>query len=401
MKTFIKYALGALVIAPLALGVASCDNELESAETTYITFDEVDSLVVSPNSPVLVADGTSQLSFLVTAYYKVTAKDSSILAYPYRTDRVPLDKITITSSEGKTITAQDVYTTTIDSDSLHFTASYGSMSSKKVSVKVRPASETVTYPKITVPVMFTAFYSTSSQNISQYATEETCKALLERANKVFSNQLYKAPAGADVGIEFIFKGLRRTLIETTQEGTGFVEYITAQMPNLASEAQESVAVWLVNSVPNALAGRCRPGYTTGASNAIDGLTLTTVASAAAITVPVPQYCGFAFSYRDMMGADLITSSYRFEQLLGLYYGLLPTSVSYSYLLNADNDTDYCSDTFPHLTLLTQTKRSYQEDYQFNSFNIMDKVSTASSITHEQAKRIRQVIATCLYRQQGQ
>ncbi len=132
MKTFIKYALGALVIAPLALGVASCDNELESAETTYITFDEVDSLVVSPNSPVLVADGTSQLSFLVTAYYKVTAKDSSILAYPYRTDRVPLDKITITSSEGKTIAAQDVYTTTTDSDSLHFTASYGSMSSKVI-----------------------------------------------------------------------------------------------------------------------------------------------------------------------------------------------------------------------------------------------------------------------------
>ncbi|MFR7811704.1 MAG: hypothetical protein ACLU4N_22010 [Butyricimonas faecihominis] len=105
-------------------------------------------------------------------------------------------------------------------------------------------------------------------------------------------------------------------------------------------------------------------------------------------------------------ADMGGTSERFESCIGQFFGLYPTWWS-PYGGAAD---DFCSDTYTgtdmslHFEKWTYepgapSKNEYKNRHEiyFDSFNIMDQNTFCSTITYEQALRMRTVMENCPFR----
>ena len=92
---------------------------------------------------------------------------------------------------------------------------------------------------------------------------------------------------------------------------------------------------------------------------------------------------------------------RLEYYLGGYFGLAPTEINYysSEWPYVNGDVDYCSDTYTSYPSSFLNRSSYSEEegavsHTYDAFNIMDKYSKSTSLTYEQALRIRTVLENC-------
>lgn len=102
---------------------------------------------------------------------------------------------------------------------------------------------------------------------------------------------------------------------------------------------------------------------------------------------------------------MVNYGHGLEDLLGTFYGLLP---SYYNTWEGAPD-DFCDDTYTAAyTYMSIEKWTFQEDraddkhkngqeIYYNSYQIMDVYSPAYTITYDQVKRIRTVIENCPFR----
>ena len=107
-------------------------------------------------------------------------------------------------------------------------------------------------------------------------------------------------------------------------------------------------------------------------------------------------------------ANMGGTSERFESCIGQFFGLYPTWW-YPYGDVAAKD-DFCSDTYTYFKIYSHpekwtyepsapSKDEYKNGHEiyFDSFNIMDEHSFCSTITYEQALRMRTVMENCPFR----
>ncbi len=393
------YTLLCLIIS--ALFLSSCENEDTMQEVKYIGFDKVTKIELSPNGTQLIADGKSELRFLVKCYYAIN--DS--VQKPMIMDRVPLDKIKITSSDNKTFKIDEGYTTTLSSDSVYFTCSIGNKISNKVAVALTTKEQPI-FDKIVVPIIFHAIYTDKTESNTNAFTEEYINKILARANKVFAGELFNSPSSCPSGIEFKLAKINKVKVtDEVNDGWGTLPKYIAE--NLMENPDKYLNIWVCESAPYKLKiGKCVPRYTLGNKNDILGLKLKEIGSKDEISDVKPQDVGFAVSFYNiyqMLSGN--TGDKRFERLLGIYYGLLPTAHNEKNSPMVNNDLDYCADTYSYIKgEYTRQKKTFPIDgnkdkrYYFDSYNIMDEYSSCTTISREQVKRIRQVIKDCAFRQ---
>lgn len=385
-----------LVLLGGVLLISGCSSDVNFMETQRIEADGIVRMDISPNSMVLNADGKSELSFRVRCFYKVDTVEVQLLE-----ERVPLDKIMVTSSDGKTFKANETYVTTAQTDSVSFSAVLGTVRAPQVKVALRQPAPLALTP-LRVPIVFVSLYTEQTKAQMENISQELLQQMVDQANKAFSGNQMKAPNGCDAAMQFYVKEYQ-TIKLTDEEAESTDKYI---QDKLLSDCDKVIYVWLMNTVRWRLReDRIHPQYTFGDPKDIPGIDFEKVSSLAEITNLEPNEVGIAMTFADVYQQKTGYESRPFTRLLGRFYGLLETGVNPTKYKN-EKDVDYCPDTLPYFTSNgTVEKQSIPLNksglqYIFNSYNIMDRNSTGVSVSRDQVLRIRQVIKDCPYRQQG-
>lgn len=411
-----NYIKSLVALVLLLTYLTGCDNTVTVPEVKTVGPDAITELSLSPESPVLVADGRSQLTFLVRCYYQVGKTRARMLD-----SRVPLDQITITSSEGKSFKPTEPYTTTTTRGDISFTARIGDITSDPVTVKVYPA-EAPSYEPLVVPVRIYAFYEPQNSTSVQAFTLEALKPHFQRLSDVFSGKLNpNGPVTGNPNITFDLQEVKRIELKGSGEFTPVKEEVKKRY---LSRAANEISIWLMDGRLGWRSGPydCIPTCTTGDPKSLPGLKLKEVAldynfNPAKVD---PKEVGIFMSFFQLINCMNNGGSYRLETIFSNYYGLISTETSSDNDPNKlDGDFDYCPDTYSYKSgyIITE-KRTFpykietkkgpdgketerKEHYYFyNSTNVMDQPTAATTITRDQAARIRQVIRDCPLRHQG-
>lgn len=397
----------------LALALLACSPKDEVVDVNYVGIDKISRIELSPNGPLLVRDGKSALSFAVRCfYYADEAKSKEVL---YLADRLPLDKITITSSEGRNFSALESYSTSSSLSEVSFKAKINGVTSPEVTVPLVDA-DNEEYPMLRIPLTFFVVYAPRDMVYTDKLDRATLQAMVDRANKVFAGELYKAPSTGNARMQFYIKDIKPTAITTEDSHhTRIAKYVN---DNLLQGSDKSVHIWLLNtSVHNGLqTSSMRPYYTSADPNNIPGLKLRQVKSVDTNKNKVVDMrdrtidldatdVGITMSFTDVYRNATGSAEFRFEGLLGQYYGLLRTGYNGD-VKDYNGDADYCNDTYTYNVRFGETlKKVMTKDADatpifYKSYNIMDKGSASLALSQEQVKRIRRVILECPYRGQG-
>lgn len=414
IRPYILYTLGLVAL------LSACSPKDEEVEPKYFGPEQISRIELSPNGPQLIRNGQNELSFALRCYYYADEARTQEVLYP--ADRLPLDDISITSSDGQTLKASESYRTRSTEPSISFTAKLGSISSQPTSVElIDPERET--YTKIRVPVSFTAIYAPTSAIYADSLRRDVLEGILARANKVFSGELAKGPSSGNAQIEFYFHSLNRVPVASPSDYTS--EKLKERIKtSLMGDSHRVLQVWVLStSTYNDLRStRIAPAFTLGNPDDLRGLTLAKATSVNTSTRKItvensngstsekdiePVNAGIITSFADLYQNSTGYTEHRFEQLLGRFYGLLPTGLNNSRNNYNGRDADHCADTYTYnssgVGLLKQVLQvgSNVQPLFYKSYNVMDAQSATTTLSQAQVKRIRQVIKDCPYRQQGQ
>lgn len=414
IKSYILYTLGLVGL------LSACSPKDEDLKTKYFDPEQISRIELSPNGPQLIRNGRNELNFALRCYYYADESRTQEVLYP--ADRLPLEAITIRSSDGQTLKANEAYRTRSTGASVSFTAHLGNISSQPTSVEL--ISETSEqYEKIRVPISFTAIYTPTSAIYADSLRRDVLENIIARANKVFSGELAKSPSSGNAQIEFYFHSVKRVLVSDPKEYTGskLNERIKKDM---LGDSHKVLQVWVLSSstFDGLRTNRIAPAYTQGNTSDLPGLNLSVASNVDTSTQEItytnsrgqvktdqisPINAGIVTSFADLYQNSTGATDYRFEQLLGRFYGLLPTGLNNVRNNYDGRDADHCPDTYTYnssgVGLLKQVLQvgSDVQPLFYKSYNVMDTQSTTTSLSQAQVKRIRQVIKDCPYRQQGQ
>ena len=389
------------LVAPACLGLAAvaftaCSNDEEFPELTPVSLDRISRIDLSPNAPVLNADGTSKLDFIVRCYYKV---DTLELRLPE--ERIPYSELNIADDQGNTFNIRNGYTSTSTADSVAFTATFRTLTSPQAKVALRQTAD-LGLTKLRIPLRFNVIYAERDKEEVANINVALINSMLERVNKVFAGTIENAPNGYDAKMEFYLKEYRTTQITPAQS-----ENIDTYLASQQNDSAEVVNVWLLSNFATSdlREGECKPAYTLGSKSDLPGLDLSEIESLAEVEKFYPQEYGIAMSFSDLYQYASGNYTYAFGYLLGVYYGLLDTGAGSSE--DGDSPVDYCDDTYNYRRGVSSIRKNTIADmanrrtYTYDSFNIMGRPSRSSSLSKDQVKRIRQVIKDCPLRQQGE
>lgn len=385
--------------------------------------EAVDSVAIYPNSPVLIANGKAQLSFLVKAYSFVKdkrtieqvingehiVKDSVFTTVSaMKMDRFEASDIQIKTGDGKLIEGQKFSTTEGAGTDIEFVCTIHGIKSKPCKVHLI-ADPVIEFPAITIPVVFHLLVT--DENVIRYdgITTEFLQRFIDRANKVFAGTYTDDPVAVDSKIRFELAtvddrgnklatpGINR--VEMGDPDYGEVEeYINE---NLLWNPDRILNIWVNDEIyGNNAYG---PAYVLDNGTTIPGFELTTVTTADEVEFSSWEEVGMAMSVGSIFSLNKSGSGNceHFEYYLGTHLGLLPTVYSpYSGIKFIDGDVDFCSDTYTYqFGPISQEKNTYSDDKEapviyYNSYNVMDESSASTSLTYEQVLRIRKVMANC-------
>lgn len=421
--------------------VLSCKkNEYES----YRILPDIEKITrvnLSPNSPALIGNGKAELLFKVKAYMnvshtrtievtendKIILKDSTFTSEIEITeDRIPKEWIKIYLEDGTPV--ENVFKTTKNiGETLKFKASVNGVESKVREVKI--VAEPVIEPEqIIVPVIFHIVYYKKEEYQYTDMNNAMLTKLIERLNKAFAGELYpNAATSANTNIKFELAtldksgkplkevGINRVMISDSDNSRTYCKN------NLVWDLTKYLNIWVHSGRDEWGIGVSAPRYIlNNGSELIMGENsweqLMKVEKVTDAKWNQISEVGIEFNkvhlYR-MVNATNSSSSGgtgdRLENVIGQFYGLKPT---YRFNYNENNLTDYCDDTYTHLSIYSRPEKwnytigtSPGNDKQFkdgneiyyDSYNIMDNHSMSSTITPDQAKRIRIAIKNCPFR----
>lgn len=398
-----------IYLSIIALFLFSCQQDEFETGLQYLGTDAIKYVRLYPNSSVLTADGKSQLSFKVKAFTEIERTETDdegrethyIDTIEMIYDRLPQNEISIRTIDGQEVN-DFVYTTDeVSGGKQQFVAKIGPVSSNPVTVELRAAP--APFDRVSIPIVFHVLSNTDTKEICAGVTREFIEKKVERLNKVFSGA-FASPTAMDTGIRFVLAetdpagkpleepGIRRE--DRKDEKTADIKrYITN---NLMWDPSKYLNVWIyaasVWDWPSD-----EPAYVLDNGTTIKGLNLRKVATAESVKPSKPGDVGITLATGSVFSSN-------WENIFGVFFGLLSTEYSARYW--DEDDMDYCSDTYTYVGKYFAAEKwtfaeSEWEQVYYDSYNIMDENSAVTTITYEQALRIRKVIENCPLRMMGQ
>lgn len=391
-----------LLLIPIVLTtLVGCKGDEDYYPTPYIGMDKVTRIELSPSSPVLAQDGKSGISFILRAYYMAGDEEAVLLQ-----DRLDADAVTITASDGQSLTLSDVYTTTASDTEISFTAEIsGGIVSDPVTIRLI-GKEPVVYPRLVVPVRFYLMYTDQEESFAAEYDDAYFTRMLDRLNSVFDGTIATAvprPYRVDAGVTFVLESVRRTEL-SLEDAEDTNSLVTA---TLTEDPEEVLHIWISNNHEGWSTGTIQPRYTFGSPDDIpfgSGRSLIPIRDIATDIGSDLEYTdyGITLNYTDLLPEN----TPHFAETIGTYFGLLSDKVDYRDYADDKEipDADFMSDTYTYdLTYSSPIKRSWVKGANryiyYSSTNIMEGV-TGQTISPEQAARLRQVMTDIPYRQQG-
>lgn len=212
--------------------VFSCEKAEYESFRTYPDVSQVARVSLSPNSPVLIADGKAELTFKVKAYMgvkdtrtievkneneEVMLKDSVFTdTIEITADRIPLDKIKIYLEDGTPVS--EVFTTTEHAgETLRFKASVYGVESEVREVRIIEKPQ-VNFEPITVPIIFHVVYTTKEEYQYENIGTDMLQDILDRLNRVMKNELINAPSSVDPECDVCVGGYRPVRKDLKRKG---------------------------------------------------------------------------------------------------------------------------------------------------------------------------------------
>ena len=394
-----------LIISVFTLLLFACgQDEFESYLIPKGT-DDIIEVSLHPNSPVLMADGKAELTFRIRAYTEVDGwqavaytVDGATLdslftdTVALNTDRIPADRIRITASNGETVNGL-TYSTTAAAGEVTFTCQIGNITSAPCRVQlIKP--ELPSFTPRTIPVVFHLMYTSNSKSIAEGVDEQFVTEVLDRLNRVFAGTYAPAPSYLDTKITFVplemddkgmqleEKGIHRVDVSSVKNDT-IKKYIMGVNSVVLWKPEEILNIW-VYEISSGKADSKGPKYVLDNGTEIPGLPLSVLSDPSAAKISDPTDVGIVMPistlFSSKRGASLAT---RFEYLFGKFFGLL--------------DTQETGEGYGMIGVTKRTavvKGSTEEPVYYNSYNIMESASASTTISYEQALRIRKVMENC-------
>lgn len=385
-----------IILFVLTTILYSCNKETFTSYLESAGPENIVEVQLHPNSPVLIADGKAALTFKVKAFMEVIDAEGQKDTVSYNIDKLKPEQIEIISSKDERIEGGVYRTSQIDNGSISFTAKIGNTTSKPASVRLinKPVDD---FKEITVPINFHILHTPAQLDMANGISIEFLQGLVDRLNKVFSNTHSPNPVGVDSKIKFVIK---QRIVKNVGVLTPF-QVNTYILTNSVTEPLKTLNIWLCNT--NTASYTTLPSYKSSPTAIIDGLNLTYSADPSKITFTNPNQAGIMLPITNIFNIAG-GGSPRIENVIGQFFGLLPTKQTAASLPVGKEDIDFCSDTYTYQTSSirpekwTATSANSPDRIYYDSFNIMDETTASSTVSYEQILRIRKVIANCPLRQ---
>lgn len=423
MNSFSKIIRFFFVATLFMFVFASCKKETFEYNLAKGSAIKVDSVAFSPGSSTLIADGQSTLDFIIQVYSKEkviingAAIDSMVLIPD---NRIPDSEKKVFDGNDKEVGLQ-FKTTATSPTSLTFYAKVGNTSSVKQSVVIKTPG--ASYSKLIIPVIFHVFElnKTDSKRYPWYQEFDYSKlqSLVNGLNGIFNRVGTNDPNGASANVEFVLAKKSPDGSDLVKPGFNEFDYpskfdwgwatsnaSTLVMNNATAllwNPKKYLNVWIL---PSAVfyggITTTQPAFTLS-DTPLDGIDLQKVASADDVPLTNPESVGL------MLGRDEFYSALRgpapnLAYRFGAFYGLFHT---YTYWWDPTS-TDYCGDTQKFdIDQYMNIYKKTPDGILFRAENIMDAtfldynieggqnlVSRVNTITGDQVKRIRYVLANC-------
>ncbi len=420
--------------------LAACSKKEIPEYINTNSADEIKRLELFANSEQLFNNGTSAISFIIKAYGERevveqvlvdettgTYKDSLVVkSFVFKDGRIPEGSIKIYTEDGTEVT-EDTFSTTSTSDSIKFYAQAGEIKSDLFAVALEEVPNTDDWNEIVIPVVFQMLPHNDNATAINEMTSEYFQKKIDRLNEVFAGTLQNAPHSVDTKVRF-------ELVTTDPDGNSLEEVGINRNPSLGAMSgldlylKYSETAWDPDKYLNIWVTKViydynfyyenyayefwfqtdyfsyRPKYTTSSPSLIPfhkyaSKNLTQVDD-------MNQPWDYAYEIGILMTPDAFydDNEVKFEYIIGKFFGLIPTEYRSNYytpLIN--NDVDFCNDTYLYkLVFYLREKTTYTGKgatfARFDSYNIMDEFTSSTTITYEQALRIRNVLEFCPHRQ---
>lgn len=400
----------------------ACSESGYEAWVEPITVGDVYSVKLSPNSPVLIADGKAELSFDVRASVKVeekrtieiienghpVVKDSVFTTSTVlKPDRLPEEAVVIETLDGEKVSGRVFRTDKGAGSEIGFTCTVNGVTSNPCYVKLIARPE-VGFTPVEIPVVFHLLVNKDKQTLYDGITFDYLQSLLDHANDVFGARIVHAPSDVDTKITFKMASETPSGLVLEERGINRVDVSDIPSRELSAYIDQNL-IWDPHRYLNIYIdpsayynSAASPAYILDNGSSLPGLDgkMKKVQDASEAVFADYEKVGI------VLRADKIFEiaggkETRLEYYLGLSFGLAPTEVDY-YNYDwpyTDGDVDYCSDTYTSyganfLNRSTYSEEAGAERYTYDGFNLMDKYSKSTTLTYEQALRVRTVIENC-------
>lgn len=394
----------------LLLALTGCKgSEIPDPIKTY-QVEDCQIITLSTNSPTLIADGVSRLSVTADFYYQTPQTGDKLFRLPK--DRIDLSKVRISASDGKTFTAAEAYSTTDpDLREVTLTASYGKLTSAPITVELhRP--DPVVAERREIPVTIILMSSPVTAQYTEGMTDDYLGEVISEVNRIFDGTVGRSlPTHSDLGVHYDLKEIRHESITREQEfeqrgRKNFLDQYCRQR-GLYRTAEETLYI-VVTQFSFFTDGVSLPRYTYGDPSLLPGIKgLRQIATSEEMKGISPSDICINPSYSDIHGeGGAKRAGHVLASQMARFYGLLLPRVDPREVdLTTSIDADECPDTYNVNMIYNGTERETIPDaegqvHYYRPFHVMEGTGPLSSITQDQAKRIRTAMRDVPYRRQG-
>lgn len=412
------------MLAAVLLG--ACKKDGFNYKMVKATLEDVDSVYFSATDKMLVADGQARLDFIVEAYRKVTLSNGkdTMAFIDYR--ELPAGSLKLIEERSGTEVGLSYSTTTIPFDTVKFHAEIGTVKSATKPVALRPVPALPA--KVYVDVIFHVWElnptHASYDPISYQAVPyDKLQEAITYMNNVVNNKVGHSPNGASANVEFRLAKKNAAGLALAQPGFNKIIYSDNIKTNpLATSFAMADFTTIINATPASYiwnpkeflnvhvipwgtnyamgtafpAKQLPPGQGEESILGVAGVAANDndfALTYAAACVGFPRTVFFP-------GFERKLEAFRY---IGSFYGLYTPTYTATRLYS-----DFCYDTRKFDGLDTRNSYSFAtkvgiDNEKYITDNAMDDIrypTLLTSITVDQVKRMRAVMARCPGRMNG-
>lgn len=422
---------------------AACSPDEENVFDMSVAKDEIKKIELRADHKTLIPDGNATMEFRVVAFGERKAhtvylgedkefhtNPDSLILYEIPQDMLP-DTIKLYDENNAEISNM-MYKTTTDAPGTvkHFRARLGDIESEQIDITIRavPAEQ---YAEIVVPVVFHLLVPHASKGPAFTVNEQYLEEILQHASDIFNRKITTDPNAANAKVTFRLAEFQENGGRIPSKGKTTTNLTIAETPDqdaswsVKRDAYKALAIkkklvwdpnkylniWLCYFSDGMSADGSRSAITTGpgyiiseeAKASIPGFSFNVAPSISGSDITDCTQVGILANYQSFFNPNAQGGNvFQLATYFGQYFGLLFTDQD----VNEDwenGDNDYCPDTYFYYSGYSngiyKNTRLYKEDAEaeyewFTSYNIMDAYSRKSSLSADQASRIRNVTELC-------